>query len=48
MRSLESGHTTEAIEIYEQLIAAGARDSALYYNLGNAYYRQGRHGQRRR
>lgn len=38
---VESGHTTKAIEIYEQLIAAGARDSALYYNLGNAYYRQG-------
>ncbi len=38
---METGHTTEAIEIYEQLITAGARDSALFYNLGNAYYRDG-------
>lgn len=37
----ESGHAAEAIEIYEQLIAAGAHDSALYYNLGNAYFRTG-------
>lgn len=37
----ESGHATEAIEVYEQLIAAGAHDSALYFNLGNAYFRTG-------
>jgi tetratricopeptide (TPR) repeat protein len=38
---VENGHAAEAIEIYEQLITAGAHDSALYYNLGNAYFRTG-------
>lgn len=38
---VESGHAAEAIQIYEQLIAAGGHDSALYYNLGNAYYANG-------
>lgn len=28
-----------AIELYEQLVATGARDPDLFYNLGNAYYR---------
>ena len=36
-----AGHYTEAATIYEQLIAQGGRDSALYYNLGNSYYQQG-------
>ena len=36
-----AGHTSEAAAIYEQLISQGGRDSALYYNLGNAYYEGG-------
>jgi tetratricopeptide (TPR) repeat protein len=31
-----AGHYAEAAQMYEQLIAQGARDAALYYNLGNA------------
>jgi tetratricopeptide (TPR) repeat protein len=31
-----AGHYAEAAQMYEQLIARGARDAALYYNLGNA------------
>jgi len=36
-----AGHYSEAAAIYEQLISQGGRDSALYYNLGNAYAQQG-------
>jgi tetratricopeptide (TPR) repeat protein len=36
----ESGHAAEAIQMYEQLVAQGVEDSGLFYNLGNAYYRQ--------
>jgi tetratricopeptide (TPR) repeat protein len=38
---VENGHAAEAVEIYEQLITAGAHDATLYYNLGNAYFRTG-------
>jgi tetratricopeptide (TPR) repeat protein len=31
-----AGHYAEAARMYEQLIAQGAQDAALYYNLGNA------------
>jgi len=31
-----AGHYAEAAQMYEQLIAQGAQDAALYYNLGNA------------
>jgi tetratricopeptide (TPR) repeat protein len=31
-----AGHYAEAAQMYEQLIAQGAKDAALYYNLGNA------------
>ena len=41
---VESGHTAEAVQIYEQLVTQGARDGALFYNLGNAYYQQGNLG----
>ncbi len=37
----ESGRYSEAVQVYESIVAAGVRDSALYYNLGNAYYKQG-------
>jgi hypothetical protein len=36
-----NGRYAEAAQAYEQIITAGAADSALYYNLGNAYFRQG-------
>ncbi len=32
-------HYPEAIALYEKIIAGGYESSALYYNLGNAYYR---------
>jgi tetratricopeptide (TPR) repeat protein len=31
-----AGHYAEAAQMYEQQIAQGAQDAALYYNLGNA------------
>jgi hypothetical protein len=33
------GYYQQAINAYEQLIAAGVRNAKLYYNLGNAYFR---------
>ena len=36
----ETGHYTEAVQIYEQLIDQGYRDSAIFYNLGNTYFQQ--------
>jgi tetratricopeptide (TPR) repeat protein len=36
----ETGHYTEAVQIYKQLIDQGYRDSALFYNLGNTYFQQ--------
>jgi tetratricopeptide (TPR) repeat protein len=40
-QSYEAGQYAEAIEIYESIVAAGVQNSALYYNLGNAYFKQG-------
>ena len=37
----QAGNYSDAIRIYEQLIAQGVEDSSIYYNLGNTYYRQG-------
>ena len=37
----ENGDFTTAIETYEQLVHTGIRDSILFYNLGNAYFKQG-------
>lgn len=34
-----------ASELYEQLIAEGYQSKALFYNLGNAYYRLGKMGE---
>lgn len=31
----------EAIDVYEQLITEGKESAALYFNLGNAYYKSG-------
>lgn len=36
-----AGHAAEAAQMVEQMIAQGAHDAALYYNLGNAYFLQG-------
>ncbi|MEA3336529.1 MAG: tetratricopeptide repeat protein [Chloroflexota bacterium] len=36
-----SGHHSESAQLYEQLVEQGARDSGLFYNLGNAYFQQG-------
>lgn len=36
-----AGHYHQAAQIYEGQIAHGVQDSAIYYNLGNAYYQQG-------
>ncbi len=37
----ESGQYDQATQIYEQIISQGVQDSAIYYNLGNVYYKQG-------
>lgn len=37
----EQGNFAEAAQLYEQLSSQGVADSTLYYNLGNAYYKQG-------
>jgi len=36
-----AGHYEEAARVYEQELARGVQDSAVYFNLGNAYYQQG-------
>ncbi len=40
----ESGRHDQAALAYQQLVDAGARDPALYYNLGNAYFKSGETG----
>jgi tetratricopeptide (TPR) repeat protein len=37
----ENGRYAEAALAYEQMAAQGVHDSAVYYNLGNTYFRQG-------
>ena len=37
----ESGQFGQAARVYEQLVDQGYVDSALFYNLGNAHYKQG-------
>jgi tetratricopeptide (TPR) repeat protein len=37
----ESGQFGQAAQVYEQLVDQGYVDTALFYNLGNAYYKQG-------
>jgi len=37
----ETGHYSEAVQIYQQLVDQNYVDSSLFYNLGNAYYRTG-------
>lgn len=40
-RSYEAGQFPEAAAIYQSIITAGIQDSALYFNLGNAYFKEG-------
>ena len=40
----EDGSYQEAAMSYERLVGLGYDDSALYYNLGNSYYRTGDYG----
>jgi tetratricopeptide (TPR) repeat protein len=40
-RLYQAGNYHEAGRIYEQIVAQGVQDSTVYFNLGNAYYRQG-------
>jgi len=40
-----AGDYPKAIEEYQKIIAGGYQSAALYYNLGNAYFRQGQLGQ---
>jgi tetratricopeptide (TPR) repeat protein len=37
----ETGQVDLAVQAYEQLAGQGVVDSALFYNLGNAYFKQG-------
>jgi hypothetical protein len=36
-----AGHYAEAAQIYEEQVARGVQDSAVFYNLGNVYFQQG-------
>ena len=40
-QNYEAGQYAEAIAVYETIVEAGVHDSAVFYNLGNAYYKQG-------
>ena len=37
----ETGQFDQAAQAYQQLVGRGITDSSLYYNLGNAYFKQG-------
>lgn len=40
----ESGQYQQAAQAYQQLVDQGFSDSVLFYNLGNAYFKQGDYG----
>jgi tetratricopeptide (TPR) repeat protein len=40
-QNYEAGQYAEASQIYESIVSAGVRDSDLYYNLANSYFKQG-------
>jgi tetratricopeptide (TPR) repeat protein len=40
-QNYEAGQFAEAVAGYEALIKSGLQDGVLYYNLGNAYFKQG-------
>lgn len=37
----EDRHYAETIQIYEQIVSTGVRDSRVFFNLGNAYFQNG-------
>ena len=37
----KAGAYSEAIDMYNSVLAQGYTSAALYYNLGNAYFKQG-------
>jgi hypothetical protein len=41
----EEGQYLQAAQAYQQLVDLGVADSALFYNLGNAHFKQGDYGQ---
>ena len=41
----EGGQYLQAAQAYQQLVDLGVVDSALFYNLGNAHFKQGDYGQ---
>ncbi len=43
-KAYQSANYNEAVVLYEQIIGQGKESAALYYNLGNAYYRLGQNG----
>jgi tetratricopeptide (TPR) repeat protein len=40
----DTGQFSQAAQAYQQLVDQGFADSALFYNLGNAYFKQGDYG----
>ena len=40
----ETGQYSQAAQAYQQLVDQGFTDSALFYNLGNAYFKEGDYG----
>ncbi len=40
----EAGQFSQAAQAYQQLVDQGFADGALFYNLGNAYFKQGDYG----
>ena len=40
-RLFEAGRYVESARVLEQILAQGTEDSAVYFNLGNAFYAQG-------
>jgi tetratricopeptide (TPR) repeat protein len=43
-RLYEQGKFSEAASLYESMIKAGGRSAEIFFNLGNAYFRQGQLG----
>lgn len=42
--SYEAGNFDQAIEKYERIVDLGIKNSKVFYNLGNAYFRKNQHG----
>ena len=44
MKAYDKGAYKEAVQIYEDLVKQGSSNGAVFYNLGNAYFRSGEKG----